>query len=110
MELRELMYRRGLLSPSERKEHRKIYPSAADWGVKDVLSFLEQMGFGKYKAQFEQHQVDGPTLMGLRSSALEQLLDVAPNEYEANERALELLEAHISQLKRRVAPQGHDEL
>lgn len=88
MELRELMFRRGLLSLAEQKQHRRIYPSVEGWGVSDVVSFLEQMGLGKYKAQFKALKVDGPTLITLGASQLASLLDVEPNEYEANERAL----------------------
>ncbi|KAL1529662.1 hypothetical protein AB1Y20_000603 [Prymnesium parvum] len=111
MELRELMYRRGLLSSFERKEHRRIYPSPADWGVREVVDFLEQMGLGKYKNQFLMEQVDGSDLVRLPLPKLKELLDVAPNEYEENERALELLTALIEQLKRRLPlSSGHDEL
>ena len=111
MEVRELMFRRGLLSASESKEHRRIYPSAIEWDVKEVGVYLNQMGLGKYKAQFTKHQIDGPMMLRLTPQMLASLFDVEPNEYEANERAAELFEAHIALLKRlKPTNSVHDEL
>ena len=112
MELQELKYRRGLLNPSEMKSHRRIFPSGHEWDVREVVSFLDKMGFSKeHRARFEKARVDGPTLLTMSGASLARLLDSSPNEYEANERSLELLEAHISQLQRRsLRGAAHDEL
>lgn len=109
MEVAELRYRRGLLTKGQQRAHRAAYPAADGWSVKEVGRFLNEMGHGKYVDSFKKARVDGRALLQLDGARLAPLMDVAPNELEANEQATELLQAQITLLRRR-SPALHDEL
>jgi len=111
MEVSSLRLRRGLMSAAEERQYRKAHPSPFDWGVSDVVAFLEELGLGAYSKAFSKRKIDGPMLLQLQQDSLASLLNISPNKFEANENALELLTAAVSLLKRRV-PRSHarDEL
>lgn len=112
MELQELKYRRGLMSGSEQRAHRRKYPLAEEWSTDEVGSFLKDQGLGQYAPNFLQRQIDGRRLLGLTDATLHGLLQTEPNPIETNEQAFELLSAelHILRARSGIPRSSHDEL
>uniref|UniRef100_A0A7S1NH76 SAM domain-containing protein n=1 Tax=Eutreptiella gymnastica TaxID=73025 RepID=A0A7S1NH76_9EUGL len=46
------------------------------WNVEQVLSWVESIGFGEYRATFESNHVDGPTLLDLSPTDLKNELEI----------------------------------
>lgn len=103
MEIGELKLRHALLSPSERKAHRKAHPCIDGWPAKDVRKYLEAVGLGRYAGYFSARGTDGDALLGMNEVELGAVLlgQGDKESVEEREAALELLAAQLAMLRER---------
>eukprot|EP00967_Tisochrysis_lutea_P124423 scaffold207994_cov31-Tisochrysis_lutea.AAC.1 len=103
MEISELRLRHSLLSPSERKAHRRAHPCIDGWPAKDVRKFLEGVGLGRYASYFLASNTDGDRLLGMTEDDLRGvMLEHRDKEsLEEMEAAVDYLAAQLIVLRER---------
>jgi hypothetical protein len=112
MEIGELKLRHALLSPSERRAHRKAHPCIDGWTAKEVRRYLEAVGLGRYAGYFAARGTDGDVLLGMSEVELGAVLlgHGGKESVEERDAALEILAAQLVMLRERsVASDGEGE-
>jgi len=105
MEIDELRERRGLLSAAELQALHEVHPPPDKWSAKDVAGMLRDAGLDAYSVSFEKAEIDGPALLRLRPTQMQELLAnaVPDNPHEQNEAAAELIAALQEHLRWRAS-------